>query len=139
MVNILRMGSGGAKDKCRLLKLGNLDLNGPYYGNGTVSASFNVKDVYEHWNELTLNDFCQPVVGAYCSFDGGSGDFTNFTYSYSNGLLKVTAKQRTSYCYISKVRMAIYIIDRFGGGVLKNLIQAIRELLSNRERSFLNG
>lgn len=115
MANILKLGSGGAKDKCKLLKLGNLELNGPYYGNGTVSATFNVKNVYDHWNELTLDDFCQPVSYAWASDDGGNGYFQNFAYTYTDGTFKVTAKQSTSYNYVRRVTMAVYIIDRFGG------------------------
>ena len=115
MANIMK-GLGNKQDKCRLLKLGDLSLIGEYYGNGTITKTFDVKSKYSNWQKLTINDFCQPVSYVRASFDGGNGYLQNLNYSYANGILTVSAKQTTNYAYVHTVTIGIYILDRVGGG-----------------------
>lgn len=116
MANIMKGLSAFRKDKCRLLKLGDLSFAGNYYGNGTVTKTFDVKSKYSNWQDLTIDDFCKPISYARASIDGGNGYLQNFSYSYSNGILTVSAKQTSSYAYVNSVTIGIYILDRVGGG-----------------------
>lgn len=113
MANIVRTGGG---NKSRLLTLGTITFNPPQYGNGTVSATFNVKNVYSDWNKLTVEDFAKQVNLVQSGrHDGGNGTLQTFTYSYSNGVLTVSAKQTSAYTYVTKAILNVVILDRGGG------------------------
>ena len=116
MANIMKGLGAFRKDKCRLLKLGDLYFAGSYYGNGTVTKTFDVKSKYSNWQDLTIDDFCKPISYARASIDGGDGYLQNFSYSYANGILTVSAKQTSNYAYVNSVTIGIYILDRVGGG-----------------------
>lgn len=134
MANILRLGSGG-NDKCRLLKVGSVTLNGGVNADKT-SAKVNITSVYPQYKELTVDDICFPVTysrGWYENWPNGdpTATLTNFSKSYdaNTGIITVSCKEGST-AINTEVKCDIFILDRFGGGSASKLILSLVHLES---------